>query len=524
LAIVCDFSLDQPVQLQAARATFEAILEDADAEDVSGFDPSGSSGLDGMKPQNEGESESGQSMPEWCSNTDDTSASQGVSVSELENLDSSDTRLYGEGGTYEESSAPSVDYNAQLEKLDPIAKEAALIETFPCLKPFDIKWSLRKSNGNASLAIEDLLNQVFLEENGSRYRGIEGFSETDLNPRQRKGKGRKARSRFTDDASSAASEVDTPLLAKIDSKWDTARQDVEFISSRAQIPMQQVSTLYHSSGASVFATIRAIITAHTELKLTPKGDPNTSRQVQDLRRDFPAISFEDLIALVQLAHPSYTAAHELAEALVSRPPTPLRTATPIRLEFRLPPPDLSDPTATKQKPYGYNALHPSAAPSNTASQSPLSALSSDYRTLRDIAFDQAAAAYKKSKSDPLMGGAAAYYSSVGRDLDARTRAAVSAEADAMVASQSSDGVLDLHGVNVKEAVRITRDKVLLWWARRELSGSPAGGYKIVIGKGTHSVGGRSKLGPSVGGMLIREGWKVEVGSGVLVVTGQVRKR
>jgi hypothetical protein len=169
-------------------------------------------------------------------------------------------------------------------------------------------------------------------------------------------------------------------------------------------------------------------------------------------------------------------------------------------------------------------LHPSPPPFNATPQSPLSASSSDYRSLRDTAFNQAAAAYKKGKSDPLMGGAAAYYSSVGRDLDARLRAAAAAEADALVAAQSSDEILDLHGVNVREAVRISRDKVLLWWAKKGMSGGAVGGYRIVIGKGTHSVGGKSKLGPAVGGMLIREGWMVEVGSGVLVVTGQAGKR
>jgi hypothetical protein len=32
------------------------------------------------------------------------------------------------------------------------------------------------------------------------------------------------------------------------------------------------------------------------------------------------------------------------------------------------------------------------------------------------------------------------------------------------------------------------------------------------------------LGPAVGKMLIREGWKVEVGNGVLVVTGVARRK
>ena len=51
-----------------------------------------------------------------------------------------------------------------------------------------------------------------------------------------------------------------------------------------------------------------------------------------------------------------------------------------------------------------------------------------------------------------------------------------------------------------------------------------GAFRIVTGVGRHSAGGRGRLGPAVGGMLVREGWRVEVGEGVLVVRGRVRVR
>jgi hypothetical protein len=128
-----------------------------------------------------------------------------------------------------------------------------------------------------------------------------------------------------------------------------------------------------------------------------------------------------------------------------------------------------------------------------------------------------------------MGGAAAYYSSLGHSYNAAAQAASSNAADALVASQSSATMLDLHGVNVKDAVRIAREGVTAWWARvgggREAGGGGGGGthtgYRIVTGKGMHSVGGKAKIGPAVGRMLIREGWRVQVGSGVLLVTGVV---
>jgi hypothetical protein len=121
-----------------------------------------------------------------------------------------------------------------------------------------------------------------------------------------------------------------------------------------------------------------------------------------------------------------------------------------------------------------------------------------------------------------MGGAAAYYSSLGRDFDSRAKSAVSASADALVKSQSRPGELDLHGVTVKDAERIARDGVTSWWVNTR--GQMHTGFRIITGKGTHSEGGKGKLGPAVGKMLMREGWKVEIGSGFLVVTGVVGKR
>jgi hypothetical protein len=508
LAIVGEFNLERPDQLRDARVIFESLVENAETEDASGFDPTGSGGLDCMRSQN-GESASSQSMLGWSTNTDDTLSSQGIPALDLDDL---------------KNTALGADYSIDLEKLDMEAKEAALIEIFPGLKPFDINWALRKSKGNAGLAIEELLNQVFFDENGGRYRGVEGFSETGANPRPRKGKWKnKKRSKFTNGAVSP-SEVGVQPSPTVDSRWDSARRDVDFISSRTRLPKEQVSSMYHSAGASVAATLRAIIAAFAELKVSPDGDHDDSQQVQDLCADFPSIPLEDLTTLVYLARHSPVAAHELAEALVSRSSPSPGAGTPIRLEFRLAPPNLPDLAKTKPKPYAHNAWHPSPDLPNAVPTTLPSAASRDYRSLRDAALEQAAAAWRKSKSDPLMGGAAAYYSSVGRDLDERSRAAAAAEADTLVAAQSSDGVLDLHGVTVREAVRISREKVLLWWETKGSRGDSAEGYKIVIGKGTHSVGGKSKLGPAVGGMLIKEGWKFQARSGALVVMGQVGKR
>jgi hypothetical protein len=50
------------------------------------------------------------------------------------------------------------------------------------------------------------------------------------------------------------------------------------------------------------------------------------------------------------------------------------------------------------------------------------------------------------------------------------------------------------------------------------------GYRIVTGLGRHSEGGRGKIGPAVLKTLMSEGWKVEVGTGELRVTGLARRK
>ncbi|KAI2825286.1 hypothetical protein CBS133816_8680 [Aspergillus niger] len=132
-----------------------------------------------------------------------------------------------------------------------------------------------------------------------------------------------------------------------------------------------------------------------------------------------------------------------------------------------------------------------------------------------------------------MGGAAAYYSAVGRDHLERAKRNAAAAADALVDTQSTWNSLDLHGVSVQDAVRIASERVSEWWDSlgdaKYSRGSGArdpiqGGYRIVTGLGRHSHDGTSRLGPAVAKMLAREGWRVEIGAGVLTVVGVVRRR
>ena len=91
---------------------------------------------------------------------------------------------------------------------------------------------------------------------------------------------------------------------------------------------------------------------------------------------------------------------------------------------------------------------------------------------------------------------------------------------------------------VRDAERIAPQRVAEWWEGLGESrvgvgvdgrwggrrGGVGDGFRIVTGKGVHSEGGKGKLGPAVTRKLVEQGWKVEVGTGVLYVTGLGARR
>lgn len=490
-------------ELDSARQTLEILKESVHDDEASGFDASGASGarilIDGLEEEeNESRSGSGGSGQQWTSQTDSTSMTHDMSGLDLEGLDFSPNSA---GSPTEESTES--EFTSQLDELGDEEKEKALMGIFPILKLYDVKHALEKNKGNASLALDQLMNESFLEENGIRHKGIDAFYESDMAPRQRKGKGKGKHKKGR-----TLEEAEVPE-SPLQSKWETGRQDVEFVASKIGMPFPQVSSIYHSSGGSVKATITAIIAAHKAMSIKD-DDPIIQINTFELRQDYPGIPTPDLEALVQLTHPSHSNARNLAKALSTRTQAQ-GSKVPIQLEFRHAPLNLSESsTSSPHTPKPSRILDPVSA--NT--------IAANYTNARNTAFTQASTYYRKGKSDHLMGGATAYYSEQGRNYNTLAKAAASQAAEALVASQSSTYQCDLHGVNVKDAVRISRELVTKWWAE----GGRGGGYRIVTGAGHHSVGGRGKLGPAVGKMLVREGWKVEVGGAFLVVRGVVRRK
>ncbi|KAM3066144.1 hypothetical protein ACMFMG_010515 [Clarireedia jacksonii] len=529
LAIIADHDLADETQVQNARMILDMIRQDAEIEEASGFDPSGSSGGiytngDSENVEDKGflvgrndeanESTSARSQPGWSSVTDDASLSQELSSLELDGLEYEEV----EGNGYTDS----------LEAMDDTSKEAFLLGTFPVLKPFDVKFSLKKAKGDINLAINDLLTQAFLEETGSRRRGIEAFSEDSSMPtKSRRHKGKKRNGRLNEDSLSSPTS-DSAISPIEPSKWETGRKDVEFICDKTGMPIQQVSSIYHKNGASVRTTILAIIESYPTIEDDSSENAQMEINTMELSQDFPSLPRPHVRALVQLTHPSTSNAHELAKAIIPQYGSNSNKPT-IQIEFRPPPLNLNPSPSSPAKRLSINAIHPSHLPPPSLSSSHIDTNPTPHLQARNAYFSQASSFYKKSKSTPLMGGAAAYYSQLGRDAGARAEAAAEAAAERLADMQSSRDGLDLHGLGVRDAVRIVRERVGNWWAgveeeRRRVGGRRGNGrgestFRIVTGVGYHSEGGKGKLGPAVARMLIREGWKVQVGTGVLIVTG-----
>jgi hypothetical protein len=494
-AIVSDYDLAKPDDLEIVREYLETLHISAIADNASSFDPSGTtaSGLEANRSN---------ASPYSASDlTESSGACTGVSGRRLDSASgssSTDTKYHELGD------------NAGLAE---DAKLAMLQELFPTLRPTDVAFTLQKCNYDISNAMDILLNQVFFDESSASNdvdvivaRGVDAFSEDN---NARRARSRKKKSKKFQNVDEYARSYSTPAQEPVN-KWENANSDVAFIASRVKMSTPAITSLYHKKGASQAKTILALLEDQIRIAPSHNEDINLVVPSVELHQDFPTLSYEYCTALIHLTTPSTANAHELAKVLTRSPGGEGFT----RLTPQYAPVKFSDTSATSR------ATSPSASTTSVDSRTLLIA--------RSAAFDNASKYHRKGKSDRLMGGATAYYSQLGRDYSAAIHSAVSVEADTLAASQSSSTHLDLHGVTVKEATRIACERAQFWWdklgeSRIQGGGRAIGpGYRIVTGLGRHSEGGVPKLGPAVTKALISHGWKVEVGSGELLVTGKRR--
>ncbi|KAL9627629.1 MAG: hypothetical protein Q9204_006434, partial [Flavoplaca sp. TL-2023a] len=213
-----------------------------------------------------------------------------------------------------------------MESLSTEEKTAILHEMFPTIKIFDVSYCLKKSGLNFGKAVEELLNQAFLEsENGdsekSMHRnGIDAFAEHDARGRKRKGKRRRQGRRTS--STPAPSDIQSTNSSATSSRWDRAKEDVDFLAQRTYINTPTIRSIYHASGASIPSSIATLCSASTSAANPHLGslDPETlAAHVAELALDFPTLPYSTVEALIRLTHPSTASAHELARAALTSP-------------------------------------------------------------------------------------------------------------------------------------------------------------------------------------------------------------
>ncbi|WEW58198.1 hypothetical protein PRK78_003666 [Emydomyces testavorans] len=544
-AIANDYSLDEnPDSIDNLRATLNELKDFAADQENSDFDPSGTSGRGIF--EDEGASEPSENSSHRTLQTLETN------ITSLESsLSSLSVKQDGLNRKHERPQIKAADTPRGINSLqkagafsisDLEGKQEYLKEMFPSIGQYTISHTLGKCDGDIDRCMDVLLNLAFFEENDHDYtdtdangerisipKGIEGFGEG-LNQRRgrrkRKAKGKQSKTKQALEQSiSTCAESD--LNGNKDNKWDSGKRDVDFICSRTHLSAQAVSSAYHLNGANLPTTIHYL--ARKEIEKHPKDameDPVIVQQIAELREDFSTVAPTKLAGLLRLARNSISAANELAGVMVTEQEAPMIDI----MTTNWTPPNSMDTeyTVRKTKTIGL----PSSNRSNTAMNfTTRRTLAERHRRAGETAFNKAQAAYRRGKSDHLMGVAASYYSTIGREHVEIAKRETSAAADALVDSQSTGKVLDLHGVSVQDGVRIACERVEDWWeSLGDTKYMPGGrgpvrdGYRIITGLGRHSRNGTAKLGPAVARTLANEGWRVEVGEGLLTVTGLVRKR
>ncbi|EGE04506.1 smr domain containing protein [Trichophyton equinum CBS 127.97] len=466
VAIVSDYDLDDQSTIQQLRETLDALKISAFEQEDAVFDPSGTSGFD--FPEDASAIASAQSEPQTLGFHETYTTSLGSTVSSL-GVESSNNPGQRAGGKNGDSkwSGDSTTAVKGLNKSNSEDQAQYLNEMFPSISRYTVLHTLDKSGGNVDKAMDVL--------------------------------------------------------------WDNGKKDMEFIGSRTLLAMSTISSAYHSNGASLPATIRAL-TRDEAKKCSAEDleDDVTRTQIAELQEEFSALSHQELVGLLRLTRNCISAANELARIMIIEPmpsfiqpeyratgPSCSLQATTNSTTSRTPTSASSVPTATAARP-NYNPVISRA-------------IADRHLIASQQAFEKAHSAYRRGKSDRLMGGAAGYYSSLGREHFEKAKRESAIAADALVYSQSTSNVLDLHGVSVQDAVRIAKRSVESWWESlgdekysNRLRAQPgARSYRVVTGLGRHSKNGTARLGPAVARCLVREGWKVEVERGALVVTGQV---
>ena len=504
-------------------ALFFAVLSDLNPNDKSSIDQIRTI-LDSLKLSAEQEQKENQQNfadfdPSGASGT--SRHDESVASISLDNLSVTDD---SHPTNTTDSSAHATDlpesYNEGIEELSHQEKTDLLLELCPNATLFDIQFTLKKYNCSFRKTLDETLNLEWIKENHTLCKGVDGFFHQATQSRKHKGKNKSK--------NKVVPEVESPNEALPTSNaWQIKNNQIDFIASRVQLSESVVRSEYHKAGGSQRTAILNLCKVDVSgISGVSVDDSVVQVNAAELGEEFPGLSSAECLALIMLTHPFTARAHELAKAVFSTSLNDKSTLANSSLFVpqyaRLEMPGDSGAGMQQNKSLNIGDLD----------QKTLGQIAASHAQIREEMFSKANAAWRKSRSNRLIGGAAAYYGEESRQANATSRAYSSAAADAQVLDTNTGNSIDLHGINVQDAVRNARLAVQKWWdsgqAEWAREGKVAGGngFVIITGAGTHSQGGRAKIRPAVIKVLKAEGWRVDdsLDRAQVIVLGRSRVR
>lgn len=528
LSISSDYDLTNPQEFIAAREVLLAISKDVVAEEATGFNPSGL-GVDDVVDINA--ANSGIDVETTNVAESDVKSNSGLTTT----TESSQSLSLGSTASSKTSTleTPILFHVSVFDGLSGDEKENQLSQMFKSLKPIDIKLTLKRLKGDASLAIDELLNLQWLEETGQRLKGIDGFYVPDGGTASSKKKKGKKKKRPATEPSSPG--PNSPSLAQPkEFISEEHNENITFLSERLQQPKQDVTDIYSKHNASLGATIVEVIDNYIALGLQ-SSDAEELVDIKETADKYSWVPYEYISGIFDTCHIRQYAL-DLIDVLGDYFEKPAYLKYDISYSTIVSKPEPFDVSngnvAVSQaqaasKPIA-RQLSTSTARKHVVSRSgslySASTSSTELATARDHAYMSAASAYRKGRSNPLFKQANAYYVERGRELASNHRQAISAEAEYMVDQKSTKTMIDLHGVTVQDGVDIAKDRVSRWWDSlgEDRARKAKEGFTVVTGIGRHSSDGRSPLRINVFKALVADGWKIEVLTGSYLVTGRRR--
>ncbi|KAI5785940.1 hypothetical protein EDC01DRAFT_196984 [Geopyxis carbonaria] len=416
-----------------------------------------------------------------------------------------------------------------------VGKVAELAAMFPMFGRFTLKNILEKCGDSVERATDELLNRTYIdEEEGGLVKGIDGFEDNfSRHHDRRKKKPKKGDLNVSRPRHHRSSSVPSHgnLNAKENtSMWDKMNQEIIFISNSLGISKSVVSSAYHSNGGSLPATVVSLLQTHGQHESGNVESAEHYAQLSKLLEEFGKdVNPKYLDQLVRLCRDKEANIFIFADIL--------RQYKPPGADFKnieLKNTSGGSMTASGRVAHSrhgqgidedWTVVGTSlGSPPSTYTQTHInyaaaSSMAGTYKNARNEAFQKAADSYRRSKSDRYMGGAAAFYSDLGRGYDMKTKEYDNLAAEQLVTENSDENRLDLHGVTVPQGIKIARERTTQWWVRSRPAENGRGikPFVIVTGLGRHSKGGNSKLCPAVSKMLQRENWNVRVEEGQIVV-------